>query len=148
IPRHMLQNAVKYDILVPHGVDPFCCPESSANVQDTEESTPCALSTKTKPDSRGPGPGMTMWRCRGSSTSSRTTAGPAPAGGRQTACVGAPGLEHSIFPVGYSGDAAMNEMRKLAPALPGTGGSDPVRPFFATPPRSEAEFAAEVRAAL
>ena len=42
----------------------------------------------------------------------------------------------------------MNEVRRLAPALPGTGGSDAVRPFFATPVRSEAEFAAEVRAAL
>jgi hypothetical protein len=41
-----------------HGVDPFCCPETSPNAQDADESTPCALSTKTKPDSRGLGPGI------------------------------------------------------------------------------------------
>jgi len=32
---------------------PFSCPETSPNARDTEESTSCALSTKTQPDSRG-----------------------------------------------------------------------------------------------
>jgi hypothetical protein len=54
----MLQKPVKYAILVRHGVDPFSCPETSANAQDTEESASCALSTKTKPDSRGLDPAI------------------------------------------------------------------------------------------
>jgi hypothetical protein len=52
-PRHMLQNPMKYSILMPHGVDPFRCPDTSLNARDTGESTSCALSTKIEPDSRG-----------------------------------------------------------------------------------------------
>jgi hypothetical protein len=53
MPGHVLQDGVKYAILMPHGVDPLPCPEMLPDVRKTEESTPCALSTKTQPDSRG-----------------------------------------------------------------------------------------------
>jgi hypothetical protein len=49
----MLQDSVEYAILMPHGVDPLPCPETLPDVRKIEESTPCALSTKTQPDSRG-----------------------------------------------------------------------------------------------
>ena len=52
LPRQMLQDRVEYAILMPHGVDPLPCPETLPDVRKTEESTPCALSTKTQPDSR------------------------------------------------------------------------------------------------
>jgi hypothetical protein len=37
-----------------------------ANAQNTEESTPCAVSTKTKPDSRGLDPAIHRLRKKGS----------------------------------------------------------------------------------
>src|SRR4029079_17875454 len=40
-------------------LDPSPCPKTSPNAWNTEESTPCALSTKIKPDSRGSSPRMT-----------------------------------------------------------------------------------------
>jgi hypothetical protein len=40
-------------ILMPHGFDPLLCPDESPNPLNTKESMPCALSTKTQPDSRG-----------------------------------------------------------------------------------------------
>src|SRR5207244_2459163 len=40
-------------------LDPSPCPKTSPNAWNTEESTPCALSIKIKPDSRGTRPGMT-----------------------------------------------------------------------------------------
>jgi hypothetical protein len=55
----MLQDSVKYAVLMPHGVDPLPCPEALPDVRKTEESTPCALSTKTQPDSRAAVQGMT-----------------------------------------------------------------------------------------
>src|SRR5579872_1958227 len=45
---------------------------TSAKRQNTEESTPCATSTKIKPDSRGTRPGMTKGRwCKPSGKCSR-----------------------------------------------------------------------------
>jgi hypothetical protein len=44
---------------MPHGVDPFRCPDTSLNARDTGESTSCALSTKIEPDSRAQPPEMT-----------------------------------------------------------------------------------------
>jgi hypothetical protein len=52
-PRNVLRQRVENAIVVSHGVDPFSCPERRQIALNTEESTPCALSTKTKPDSRG-----------------------------------------------------------------------------------------------
>jgi hypothetical protein len=45
--------------VVPHGVDPLPCPERRQIALNREESTPCAMSTKIKPDSRGSSPGVT-----------------------------------------------------------------------------------------
>jgi hypothetical protein len=53
VPWHVLQDGVEYAIVMPHGVDLLPCPETLPDVRKTEESTPCALSTKTQPDSRG-----------------------------------------------------------------------------------------------
>jgi hypothetical protein len=53
IPRHRLQHTVKHAIVMPHGIDPFSCPDRRRNVPNRVESMPCALSTKTQPDSRG-----------------------------------------------------------------------------------------------
>ena len=66
LPRHVLQDRVKYAILMPHGVDLLPCPKTLPDVRKTEESTPCALSNKTQPDSRACGQEMTeagRWRC-------------------------------------------------------------------------------------
>src|SRR5271165_7105587 len=52
MPWHVLQDSVEYAILMPHGVDLLPCPDTLPDVRRTEESTPCALSTKTQPDSR------------------------------------------------------------------------------------------------
>jgi hypothetical protein len=43
---------------MPHGADLHSCPGTLADVQNRLESTPCALSTKSKPDSRGLDPGI------------------------------------------------------------------------------------------
>jgi len=51
-PRHVLQHLVKHAILVQQGIAPSC-PDRRQNVPDRVESMPCALSTKTQPDSRG-----------------------------------------------------------------------------------------------
>src|SRR5918995_3774621 len=59
-PRYMLQQAMEYAIVMPHGVDPLSCPGRRQIALDPDESTPCALSTKTQPDSSGSSPGMTM----------------------------------------------------------------------------------------
>jgi hypothetical protein len=59
VPGHVLQDGVEYAILMPHGVNPLPCPETLPDVRKTEESTPCALSTKTQPDSSGFARGMT-----------------------------------------------------------------------------------------
>jgi hypothetical protein len=52
-PRNVLQKIVEHAILVLHGVA-LCCPETLPDLRDTAESTPCALSTKTQPDTRRP----------------------------------------------------------------------------------------------
>ena len=57
-PRHKLQNVVKYCIVVAHGGIFLVCLEHLAMLKTAEESTPCALSTKIKPDSRGLDPGI------------------------------------------------------------------------------------------
>src|ERR1700722_4091302 len=44
---------------MPHGADLLRCLERGRSAQNTEESTPCTLSTKIEPDSRGTSPGMT-----------------------------------------------------------------------------------------
>src|SRR5207302_869337 len=59
IPRHLLQNLVKDAIVMLHGIAPLVS-GSSPNVPNRVESMPCALSTKTQPDSRGTGPAMTV----------------------------------------------------------------------------------------
>src|SRR5205823_9207548 len=46
-------------------LDPSPCPKTSPNAWSTEESTPCALSTKIEPDSRGTRPAMTEVGARG-----------------------------------------------------------------------------------
>ncbi|ARM92537.1 hypothetical protein RHEC894_PE00514 (plasmid) [Rhizobium sp. CIAT894] len=43
---------------MPHGVAPISCPRSSRNARIRVESTPCTMSTKFKPDSSGPDPGI------------------------------------------------------------------------------------------
>src|SRR4051794_7818512 len=43
-------------------LDPSPCPKTSPNAWNTEESTPCALSIKIEPDSRGSSPAMTNGR--------------------------------------------------------------------------------------
>src|SRR5271166_5828440 len=60
MPWHVLQDSVEYAILMPHGVDLLPCPDTLPDVRRTEESTPCALSTKTQPDSRGVGKTATV----------------------------------------------------------------------------------------
>src|SRR5207249_10906568 len=57
IPRHLLQNLVKDAIVMLHGIAPLVS-GSSPNVPNRVESMPCALSTKTQPDSRGLVPGI------------------------------------------------------------------------------------------
>ena len=57
-PWHQLQKAVKYCIVVAHGGVFLACLEHLAMLKTAEESTPCALSTKFKPDSRGLDPGI------------------------------------------------------------------------------------------
>src|SRR5437016_9893071 len=57
IPRHLLQNLVKDAIVMLHGIAPLVS-GSSPNVPNRVESMPCALSTKTQPDSRGFVPGI------------------------------------------------------------------------------------------
>ena len=59
MPRNMLQKSMKYAILDAAWLDPSPCPKTSPNAWNTEESTPCALSTKIEPDSRGTSPVMT-----------------------------------------------------------------------------------------
>jgi nucleoside-diphosphate-sugar epimerase len=49
----MLHQTMKNAIVMAHGADPLSCPERRQIALNTEESTPCALSTKTKPDSSG-----------------------------------------------------------------------------------------------
>jgi hypothetical protein len=49
---------VKYCIVVAHGGIFLACLEHLAMLKTAEESTPCALSTKFKPDSRGLVPGI------------------------------------------------------------------------------------------
>src|ERR1700735_3984662 len=44
---------------MPHGADFLRCLERVRSAQNTEESTPCTLSTKIEPDSRGTSPAMT-----------------------------------------------------------------------------------------
>src|ERR1700721_1950017 len=44
---------------MPHGADLLSCLERVRSAQNTEESTPCTLSTKIEPDSRGTSPAMT-----------------------------------------------------------------------------------------
>ena len=56
-PRNVLQKIVEHAILVLHGVA-FCCPDTLPDVREPAESTPCALSTKTQPDSRGLDPAI------------------------------------------------------------------------------------------
>ena len=63
MPRNVLQKSVEYAILMPHGLIPSPCPRTSPNAWNREESTPCALSTKTQPDSRGTSPAMTRFIC-------------------------------------------------------------------------------------
>src|SRR6266478_9497663 len=58
-PWNLLQYAVEYTIVVLHGLILLPCPKTSPNAWSTEESMPCTLSTKFKPDSRGTRPGMT-----------------------------------------------------------------------------------------
>src|ERR1700743_108334 len=58
IPRHKLQNVSQYCIVMRHGADLQSCSGTLADVQNRLESTPCALSTKSKPDSRGLVPGI------------------------------------------------------------------------------------------
>ena len=59
-PRNVLGQGMEDAILVTHGVDPFfSCPERRQIALNTEESTPCTLSTKTQPDSRGSSRRMT-----------------------------------------------------------------------------------------
>src|SRR5205807_2879129 len=58
IPRHMLQQPVKHAIVMPHGIDPPLVSGSFRNVQNRVESMPCALSSKTQPDSRGLDPAI------------------------------------------------------------------------------------------
>jgi hypothetical protein len=66
-PRNVLQETVQNAILMPHGVDPFSCPEYRPDARNRLESTPCNLSTKTQPDSRGTSPRIvgrcTSWEC-------------------------------------------------------------------------------------
>src|SRR5882724_6413380 len=57
-PWNLLQYAVEYTIVVLHGLILLPCPKTSPNAWSTEESMPCTLSTKFKPDSRGPVPGI------------------------------------------------------------------------------------------
>src|ERR1700709_1622185 len=57
-PRDKLQNVSEYCIVMRHGDDLHSCPGTLADVQNRLESTPCALSTKVKPDSRGLVPGI------------------------------------------------------------------------------------------
>src|SRR4030088_700505 len=58
MPRNVLQQAVKYCIVMAHGADLHSCPGTLADVQDRIESTSCASSTKIQPDSRGLVPGI------------------------------------------------------------------------------------------
>src|ERR1700722_4990753 len=53
---------MKYAILMPHGADLLRCLERVRSAQNTEESTPCTLSTKIEPDSRGLVPGIHVLR--------------------------------------------------------------------------------------
>src|SRR6266496_5751494 len=59
LPRHELQNVPQYCIVMRHGADLLSCPGTLADVQNRLESTPCALSRNSKPDSRGSSPAMT-----------------------------------------------------------------------------------------
>src|SRR4051812_46789209 len=58
MPRDKLQNVGEYCIVMRHGDDLQSCPGTLADVQNRLESTPCALSTKSKPDSHGLVPGI------------------------------------------------------------------------------------------
>jgi hypothetical protein len=51
---------MEYCIVVSHGVASFPCLDRRQNVKNTEESMPCAASTKIKPDSRGPVPAISI----------------------------------------------------------------------------------------
>src|SRR5258708_3808594 len=53
------RHPVKYAISDAAWLDPSPCPKTSPNAWSTEESTPCALSTKIEPDSRGSSQGVT-----------------------------------------------------------------------------------------
>src|SRR3984893_4563019 len=52
-------------------LDPSPCPKTSPNAWNTEESTPCALSIKIEPDSRGTRLGMTSKLSFGRDTSTQ-----------------------------------------------------------------------------
>src|ERR1700721_3128506 len=58
---------------MPHGADLLRCLERVRSAQNTEESTPCTLSTKIEPDSRGTSPAMTR-SCEFSDFESQTAA--------------------------------------------------------------------------
>src|SRR5947199_7712094 len=60
LPRDKLQNVGQYCIVMRHGADLLSCPGTLADVQNRLESTPCALSRNSKPDSRGTSPAMTV----------------------------------------------------------------------------------------
>src|SRR5947209_5704731 len=79
LPRYKLQNVGEYCIVMRHGDDLQSCPGTLADVQNRLESTPCALSTKSKPDSRGSSPRMTpIDASTNPATSSRLPAPPPP----------------------------------------------------------------------
>src|ERR671918_2536437 len=58
IPRQMLQHSMNYSILMRHGVRPLPCLEHWRMIENPEESTPCTLSIKIEPDSRGLDPAI------------------------------------------------------------------------------------------
>jgi hypothetical protein len=53
---------MEYSIVVSHGVASFMCLERWQNDQNAEESMPCTLSIKIKPDSRGLDPSNYLFR--------------------------------------------------------------------------------------
>jgi hypothetical protein len=52
-PGNEFEKIVENTILVPHGVDPFSCPEESPNPLNRVESMSCASSSQNQPDTRG-----------------------------------------------------------------------------------------------
>ncbi|HLZ02080.1 MAG TPA: hypothetical protein VKR55_08000, partial [Bradyrhizobium sp.] len=65
-----------YCIVVAHGEIFLVCLEHLAMLKTAEESTPCAMSTKIKPDSRGLDPAIHHLRKKTFSMDARAFAGP------------------------------------------------------------------------